>query len=96
MAMIASIFRSITDLGIEHANTTGLSYIVGMNNTEFILSIYFIIILMITDYFIRDRGIEDASSAMSIPVRWAFSWFLLTNLTLLAPSDTGAFIYFQF
>jgi len=29
-------------------------------------------------------------------VRWVLSWGLIVHLLLLAPSDTGSFIYFQF
>jgi len=72
------------------------SMMVAMNKTEFNLSLYFISLLLFADFFFKDRGIEAVSSAMSTPARWLFSWFLLANLIMLAPSSTGAFIYFQF
>jgi len=80
-----------TDTGI-----TNEGLIIGMNKTEFGLSLYFIFLLLITDYFTKDRGIENVSTTMIIPLRWVYSWFLLANLMLLRPSDTGAFTYFQF
>ena len=94
--VIESMTSAIAELGQTGPGAVEASYIVGMNNTEFMLSLYFISTLFFTDYFLKDRGIEAVSSTMSIPVRWLFSWFLLVNLVLLAPSDTGAFIYFQF
>lgn len=72
------------------------SLIVAMNNTEFALSLYFIGLLIVMDYFLKDRGIEAVSTSLKLPWRWLLSWFLLINLLMLSPSDTGAFIYFQF
>ncbi|MEM0912232.1 MAG: MBOAT family protein [Pseudomonadota bacterium] len=69
---------------------------VAMSRTEFVLSIYFVILLFCVDFFLKDRGIENVSSNLYLPVRWVFSWFLLVNFLMLAPSDTGSFIYFQF
>lgn len=86
---IASILPSPLSISTE-------SLIIGMNKIEFGLSLYFIFLLLITDYFTKDRGIENVSSTMTTPSRWVYSWFLLANLMLLRPSDTGAFTYFQF
>jgi hypothetical protein len=33
---------------------------------------------------------------VAMPVRWAYSWLLLGLFLLMAPSDSGPFIYFQF
>lgn len=72
------------------------SITVSMSNTEFLLSIYFIITIFVLDIFMSNKGTDRFVREISFPYRWVISWFLLTNLLLFAPSDTGSFIYFQF
>ncbi len=91
MTIFDNIFKTFSQ------NTLIFSEVViGMSNTEFILSLYVIAILFLSDYFFKDRGVEKVTNSMPVIFRWSYSWFLLLNLILLAPSDSGSFIYFQF
>ncbi len=96
MIILGNIVSILPGAQSTGTGITNEGLIIGMNKTEFGLSLYFIFLLLITDYFTKDRGIENVSSTMIIPLRWVYSWFLLANLMLLRPSDTGAFTYFQF
>ena len=95
MFILNNIAGAVPFIGWENAASAG-NLVVAMNNSELILSIYFIGLLFVIDYFLKDRGIEHLSSKMKTAHRWFFSWFLLINLLMLSPSSTGAFIYFQF
>jgi D-alanyl-lipoteichoic acid acyltransferase DltB (MBOAT superfamily) len=94
LSNILSLIPGLHDLSTGAYSS---SVIVGMNNTEFILSLYFLIILFAVDYLLKDKqGIDDYTANMTISLRWLFSWFMLINLIMLASTDSGAFIYFQF
>ena len=88
--ILTAPFSYIPDL----ANQSGIA--VSMSNTEFTLSLYFIVVIFILDVLIVNKGTDRFIKQISYPYRWALSWFMLVNLLLLAPSDTGSFIYFQF
>ncbi len=94
--IISSISSLVPDFVSGTIPLTIESFIVGMNKADFMLSVYFVLLLFIIDSFLKDRGIESRSTQLALPVRWAFSWFLVLNFLMLSPSDSGSFIYFQF
>lgn len=94
--ILLNIISMIPGLDYLSTNASSASVIVGMNNTEFILSLYFLCLLFITEYLIKDKDIDTFASDIPILTRWVFSWFLIANLIVFSPTDTGAFIYFQF
>ena len=93
--VLRNIF-SYETLSVFLGATAGAEFVVSMSNAEFILSLYFILVIVILDALMARRGTDDFVRKISLPFRWGLSWFLLLNLILLAPSDTGSFIYFQF
>lgn len=94
LSNILSLLPGLHDLGTGASSS---SVIVGMNNTEFILSLYFLTVLFIVDFLLKNKqGIDEYTANAVVSVRWIFSWFMLINLILLAPAESGAFIYFQF
>lgn len=69
---------------------------VAMNNTEVAATISLLTLLLVTDLLVRGKGIDKFMSEVPAPISWAYSWMLLSAFLLMPPSETGAFIYFQF
>lgn len=66
----------------------------GLSRTEFVYSCYLLLIATVVDFVVRKPGLDLGRQPTAL--RWAMSWALIVHLLLLAPSDTGSFIYFQF
>lgn len=67
-------------------------------NTEFIISIVCIIVLITYDYFDRNNDLIDRFSTLRFPLRWAIYYLVFTTigLSVLFTGATDTFIYFQF
>lgn len=68
----------------------------GLSRTEFVYSCYLLLIATALDFLSRKHDVNVQFGKHPAAVRWAVSWGLIVHLLLLAPSDTGSFIYFQF
>jgi len=69
---------------------------VAMNRSEQAAAVVLMALVFGTEWLARHRGFEHTMSTVSAPVRWAYSWLLLGLILMMAPSDSGPFIYFQF
>ena len=69
---------------------------VAMNSSEMGATISLLGLLLVTDWLVRGKGIDKFMSELPAPISWAYSWMLLSAFFLMPPSETGAFIYFQF
>ncbi|MBX5461893.1 MAG: MBOAT family protein [Steroidobacteraceae bacterium] len=69
---------------------------VAMSNSELAAAALLITMVFLTEWVARGKGVDHAMRTAPLPVRWAYSWLLLGCFLLMPPSDSGAFIYFQF
>jgi hypothetical protein len=67
-----------------------------MSGTELGATVSVLCLLVLTDWMTRGQGIDRFMSNAPTAFSWAYSWVLLSAFLLMPPSDTGAFIYFQF
>jgi D-alanyl-lipoteichoic acid acyltransferase DltB (MBOAT superfamily) len=91
------VLRKIARVPAQLMMSPGADQILaGMSRTEFVYSCYLLLIATVLDFVSRKHDVNVNLGKQPTAVRWALSWALIVHLLLLAPSDTGSFIYFQF
>ncbi len=69
---------------------------VAMSSAEAAAAALIIGMVFVTEWIGKGQGIDRMMAASRPAVRWGYSWLLLGVFLLMPPSDSGAFIYFQF
>jgi D-alanyl-lipoteichoic acid acyltransferase DltB (MBOAT superfamily) len=82
-----------TDLGATSIQFRGM----GLNGIELMLSVIFIGIVVIYDWFDSRGGVWNSLQVKPLPVRWAFYYALMILVLFFGPYNQAQnFIYFQF
>ena len=91
------VLQKIAQLPLRLLTSPGSEQILaGLSRTEFVYSCYLLLIATALDFVSRKHDVNVRFGKHPTAVRWVLSWGLIVHLLLLAPSDTGSFIYFQF
>ncbi len=90
----AIILHSLAEL--PFTVPVGEELLISISRTEFVISIYLLLFAVCVEWLADQDDILRITEKAPQPVRWGLSWIVLAHLLLLAPADTGSFIYFQF